>query len=122
MPSRERQRRYRYGLAAEWLALLYLLAKAYRPLATRYKTPVGEIDLIVARGRTLIFVEVKARRTHADAAHAVHITNQSRVVRAAQYFLQRHPRYANHQVRFDVCLIAWYRWPQHLANAFSALA
>lgn len=113
-----RQRRYRRGVLAEYFALILLASKAYLPIVMRYKTPVGEIDLIMRRGRTLVFVEVKARRTQSDAATAIHAKNQSRVVRASQYFLASHPEYAHHAVRFDAVLVAWYRWPRHLLNAF----
>jgi putative endonuclease len=119
MTSQKHRRSHRSGLVAEWLALVYLLLKGYFPLAMRYKTPVGEIDLIMKRGRRLVFVEVKARADVEDAAHAVHAKNQARVVRAAQHYLHSHPQRAGHEVRFDVCLIAWYRWPKHLLNAFS---
>lgn len=121
MPTKAlRQRAYRRGLAAETLAAAYLCCKRYRPLKRRYKTPVGEIDLIVKRGNTLAFVEVKQRGSRDDAAFAVHAHNQSRVVRAAQYFLSAHPEFTSHQVRFDVCLIAWYRLPHHIPHAFEA--
>lgn len=111
---------HRRGILAEYLALVWLMLKAYRPVARRYKTPVGEIDLIVCRGRALVFVEVKARRNQDDAAHAIHTKNQSRVVRASQYFLNAHPRYADYQVRFDAILITWYKRPHHLVHAFIA--
>ena len=116
----KRIKAYRLGHRAELLALLSLMLKGYLPLYRRYRTPVGEIDLILRRGKTLVFVEVKARPTHDNAAHAVHITNQSRVVRAAQYFLSRHPSCAAYEMRFDVCLIAWYSWPQHRTHAFDS--
>ncbi len=114
-----KQRAHRNGMRAEWAALLLLMAKGYLPVAWRMKTPVGEIDLVVRRGRCLVFVEVKARGDHAQAAQAIHATNQSRVVRAAQYFLSRHPNYAAHDIRFDAVLIAWYRWPKHVVHAFA---
>ncbi len=113
-----RRKRHRRGLLSEYLAMALLICKGYRLIAWRTKTPVGEIDLIMRRGQTLAFIEVKGRRSHAEAAHAVHTKNQSRVVRAAQYFLAGHPHYAQSEIRFDVCLIAWYRWPQHLPHAF----
>lgn len=116
--KRDRKRSHRAGLRAEYVALFHLLLKGYLPLKMRYKTPVGEIDLIVKRGRTLVFVEVKGRRDQRDAAEAVHAKNQSRVVRAAQYFLAAHPRLANCEVRFDVCLVPWYRLPHHIPQAF----
>jgi putative endonuclease len=118
--NRRRSTNHRRGLRAENLAAGYLLAKGYRLLARRYKTPVGEIDLIVKRGRTLVFVEVKARTGHAAAAEAIHGRNQQRVVRAAQHYLQAHPEHATLTVRFDAMLLAWYRWPHHIVHAFSA--
>ena len=108
------------GRRAESFASVFLWLKGYRILARRFKTPVGEIDLIVKRGRTIGFVEVKGRKDHHRAAESVHATNQARVVRAAQWWLQRHGQYIEHEVRFDVCLIAWYRWPHHIPHAFSA--
>lgn len=109
---------YRLGIMSEYLALLWLCVKGYWPIATRYKTPVGEIDLVVRRGRTLAFIEVKARANREAAALAIHHKNQSRVVRASHYFLASHPEYQNYQVRFDAVLIAWYALPKHHANAF----
>ncbi len=117
--TRARKRSQRAGILAEYVALLLLLCKAYRPLAIRYKTPVGEIDLIVQRGRSIVFVEVKLRPSHHAAAEAVTAKNQARVIRAAQYFLGAHPAYAQHAVRFDVCLVSWYRLPQHIPHAFT---
>lgn len=110
------------GHRAESLAALWLRLKGYRILARRFKTPVGEIDLIARRGRAIAFVEVKARKERSTAAEAVHGRNQARVVRAAQWWLSRHGQYIEHEVRFDVCLIAWYRLPHHIAHAFSATA
>ncbi len=115
-----RQAAERSGHRAEWLASLYLQLKGYRILARRFKTPVGEIDLIAKRGRTIAFVEVKGRRTRDTAAESIHAQNQARVVRAAQWWLSKHGQYIEHEVRFDVCLIAWYRWPHHIAHAFTA--
>jgi putative endonuclease len=111
---------HRAGLLAEYLALAWLTLKAYRLVAWRYKTRQGEIDLIVRRGKVLAMVEVKARPTYADAAHAIHGKNQARVVAAAQHFLAHHPEYAQYQVRFDAVLIAWYKRPEHVRDAFQA--
>ena len=115
-----RRRHYRRGHRAETLAALWLRAKGYRILATRYKTKVGEIDLIARRGRTVIFVEVKGRSEREAAAQAIHTHNQQRVVRAAQWWLQQHPMPANGTIRFDAVLVAWYRWPHHIPHAFTA--
>lgn len=112
----------RSGHRAETLAAIFLQLKGYRILARRYKTPVGELDLVAKRGRTIAFIEVKGRKDRSSAAESIHGQNQARVVRAAQWWLQRHGQYIEHEVRFDVCLIAWYRLPHHIAHAFTAAA
>lgn len=117
-----RQAAEKSGHRAETLAAIYLQLKGYRILARRFKTPVGELDLVAKRGRSIVFVEVKGRRDRTTAAQSIHAQNQARVVRAAQWWLQRHGQYIEHEVRFDVCLIAWYRWPHHMKHAFSAAA
>lgn len=115
-----RAQRYRRGHRAETIAAWWLRAKGYRILATRYKTRMGEIDLIAQRGDTLVFVEVKGRARRASAAEAIHLRNQQRVVRAAQWWLQRHPQAQASTIRFDAVLVAWYRWPHHIPHAFDA--
>lgn len=117
-----RSTNHRRGILAEYAALAYLSIKGYRLVALRYKTKLGEIDLIMRRRNTLAFIEVKARANHADAAHAIHAKNQSRVMQAAQLFLRQHPHYHDYEVRFDALLIAWYRWPHHLVHAFGSSA
>jgi putative endonuclease len=59
------------GHRAEWIALLFLVMKGYRPLARRYAASGGEIDLIVVRGDTIVFVEAKARGLMDDALSAI---------------------------------------------------
>lgn len=109
---------YQKGLQAENLAALYMRLKGYRILAKRYKTPVGEIDLVARRGKTVVFVEVKARAKDTDAAEAIHIHNQTRVRRAAELYLQKYPRYTTHDIRFDAVLLSKGRWPRHIVAAF----
>ena len=70
-PRPERQVAFRLGLSAESRAAAYLMAKGYRILAKRFRTPYGEIDIIARRRNLLAFVEVKARATLDDAAFAV---------------------------------------------------
>jgi putative endonuclease len=109
-----------FGRRAEDLAAWYLRGKFYRILARRYKTPVGEIDLIVARRGTIAFVEVKARQRRADELDALLHVNRQRLVRAAQYYLTRNPRRVAQPMRFDVIFLAPLSWPRHVKNAFDA--
>jgi putative endonuclease len=111
---------FRAGLSAEARAAAYLMAKGYRILAKRYRTPYGEID-IVARKRGLIaFIEVKARASLDDAAYAVTPRQQARIIDAAQAWLMAHPEHAEFELRFDAMLIAPRRLPRHLLAAFDA--
>ncbi len=84
----------------------------------RYKTPVGEIDIIGLRGKTLVFVEVKHRQKQQEALYAVHKKNQSRVTKAAILYLQRNPKYDKKDIRFDVIITAPAKWPRHIKNAW----
>ena len=61
-PAPARLAAERQGRRGEMLAAWLLRAKLYRIVARRFKTPVGEIDLIAARFGTTVFVEVKTRR------------------------------------------------------------
>ena len=116
----ERVAAFKTGLSAETRAAAFLMAKGYRILAKRFKTPYGEID-IVARKRNLIaFIEVKARARLDDAAYAVTPRQQARIIDAAQAWLMAHPEHAEFELRFDAVLIAPRRLPRHLLAAFDA--
>jgi putative endonuclease len=118
--SPERVAAFRTGLSAESRAAAYLMAKGYRILAKRFRTPHGEID-IVARKRNLVaFVEVKARASLDEAAYAVTPRQQVRIIEAAQGWLMAHPEHAEYELRFDAMLIAPRRLPRHLLAAFDA--
>jgi putative endonuclease len=116
----ERVAAFRTGLSAEARAAAYLMAKGYRILAKRFRTPHGEID-IVARKRDLVaFVEVKARASLDEAAYAVTPRQQARIIAAARAWLVAHPEHAEYELRFDAMLIAPRRLPRHLLAAFDA--
>ena len=105
-------------MSAEGLALLALMLKGYRPLARRFAAAGGEIDLIVRRGRTIAFVEVKARADLDTALAAIDGAKRRRIARAAAVWLSHNPRVAGATFRGDAVLIAPRRWPRHLVDAF----
>jgi putative endonuclease len=109
-----------YGRRGEEVAAWYLRLKGYRIVATRVKTPVGEIDLIARRFGTTAFVEVKARQHRGEEATALEAVNTSRISRAAQYYVARHPALAETPLRFDVIFLAPGTWPRHVKGAFDA--
>ncbi|HLJ01380.1 MAG TPA: YraN family protein [Bradyrhizobium sp.] len=111
---------FRTGLSAESRAAALLMAKGYRILAKRFRTPHGEIDIVARRGNLLTFVEVKARGTIDEAAYAVTPRQQARIIAAAQAWLMAHPEHALYDLRFDAMLIAPRSLPRHLVAAFDA--
>ena len=111
---------FRTGLSAETQAAALLIAKGYRILARRFRTPHGEIDIVARRRNLLAFVEVKARANLDDAAYAVTPRQQARIIAAAQIWLMAHPEHAEYDLRFDAVLIAPRRSPRHLLAAFDA--
>lgn len=118
--SPERVAAFRTGISAESRAAAYLMAKGYRILAKRYRTPHGEIDIVARRCNLIAFVEVKARATLDDAAFAVTPRQQRRIIDAAQGWLVAHPEHAEFELRFDAMLIAPKRLPRHVLAAFDA--
>ncbi len=108
----------RWGRRSEWLAVWLLRLKGYRVLARQYRLSVGEIDILARRGRVIAVVEVKARTDWRDAAEAISPRQRRRIVHAARAFLARRADLAGHDLRFDVVLVAPWRWPRHLMGAW----
>ena len=118
--SPERVAAFQTGLSAETRAAAFLMAKGYRILARRFRTPYGEIDLVARRRNLLAFIEVKARASLDEAAYAVTPRQQRRIIDATQVWLMAHPEHAEFDLRFDAMLIAPRRLPRHLLAAFDA--
>lgn len=116
----DRQRRDAAGRRAEILSAWYLRLKGYRVLEKRFKSPVGEIDLVARRASVLAFVEVKARPSAAAAIESVSARQQQRISRAALVYLQKRPALAGLRPRFDVILVTPGRKPHHIVDAWRA--
>ena len=127
-PSRPRRSRSRaerlgaeiFGRRGEAIAAWYLRLKGYRILDQRVKTPVGEIDLVARRFGVTAFVEVKARASSTELGLALEAVNARRIVRAAEFYVARHPALAATPLRFDVIFLAPMAWPRHVKGAFDA--
>jgi putative endonuclease len=114
----ERKAAFQLGLSAESRAAALLLAKGYRVVARRFRTGVGEVDIVARRGNVLVFVEVKARERLDDAAEAVTARQQRRIIAAAEAWLAENPDDMVRNIRFDAILVAPRRWPRHIMAAF----
>jgi putative endonuclease len=119
-PRRERGRAARRrGRVAEAVAAGLLRLKGFRVLARDLRSVLGEIDIIARRGDLLIFVEVKSRANHAEAAEALSADQRRRIARAASLFLRRRPDLAGLPQRFDAVLVSRCFVPQHIRDAWS---
>jgi putative endonuclease len=92
------------GDAFEARACTTLEAAGLRLLARNFNTRYGELDLVMLEGSTIVFVEVRYRKTasHGDAATSVTASKQAKLIKAAQQWLAQHPHYAQRPCRFDV--------------------
>lgn len=114
MNRREAERRGRKG---EGWAAFYLRLHGWRIIAQRVKTPRGEVDLVARRGRIVAFVEVKWRGDARELDQAIDARRLSRVAAAAEALAHRYaPR--GEDVRIDVLLLAPWRFPRHIVNAW----
>ena len=106
------------GRRQEIVAALWLMAKGYRILGFRLRTPVGEIDLLAQRGGVLAVVEVKSRTTILAALEAVGPAQRERLRRAGRAVAARRPALMRLNVRLDLVALAPRAWPRHIADAW----
>lgn len=107
------------GRRAELLAAAWLMAKGYRILALRLKTPSAEIDLVAQRGPVLAAIEVKTRTHLAGALGAVSADQRRRLRRALQTFAAHRPGLKGAILRLDLMALAPGRFPRHIPDAWS---
>ena len=106
------------GRRAEVLAACWLMAKGYRILGFRLKTPQAEIDLLALRGRILAVVEVKQRATIEAALEAVGFDQRERLRRAGATLAANRPGLAGCGIRLDLLALAPGRLPRHIPDAW----
>ena len=119
-PRPERVAAFGLGISAESRAAAYLVAKGCRILARRWKSPLGELDIVARRRKLLIFVEVKARNTLEAAAESIDAGAQRRIAGAAEAWLATYPQPSITDMRFDAMLVAPGKMPRHIQGAFES--
>ena len=113
----KRQRAERGGRRGERIAAWWLQLRGWSILGRRVRTPVGEVDLVARRGRTVAFVEVKARATREEADFALDDFRLRRVAAAAEALAHRYARPGD-DIRIDAMFIVPRRLPRHVANVW----
>jgi len=117
--------RQQYGAQSESLAARLLKQRGYTILETNYRTPLGEIDIIARDRDTIVFVEVKARRSlgFGGPKWAVTPKKQRKISMVALYYLKT-TRQSHAKARFDVVAIRSLAEPPQveiIRNAFDLL-
>lgn len=107
------------GRLAEYLAAMWLMAKGYRILAHRARTPFGEVDIAALKGRTLAVVEVKARPTKLAGQEAIGPASRDRIARAGLALARRY-RLDGVSVRLDLVIVRPWSPPIHIRDAWQA--
>lgn len=111
---------YKKGRWSEKRAIVILRVKGYKILAERFKTPVGEIDVIASKRKQLVFIEVKKRPSLSEALHSLSLFQRKRIIQAAKMYLSKHPQWVTREIRFDV--IAFWPWGwRHLQNSWNEI-
>jgi putative endonuclease len=106
------------GRRGEVVGALWLMAKGYRILGFRLKTPQGEIDLLAQKRGVLAVVEVKLRTSRDVALAAVTHRQRERLRRAAEAFAARRRDLQGAAIRLDLLALAPGRWPCHIPDAW----
>lgn len=115
----KKQKSYWFGIFAEYLVILIFFFKGYKFVKRRYKTKLGEIDLIFTRGMDLITVEVKARQDkNIKIGEAVSYKQYHRILNAVKLFLNKNKKYSNFNVRIDVVLVNGIFKIEHIKNVW----
>ncbi|MCA0371721.1 MAG: YraN family protein [Proteobacteria bacterium] len=113
-----RQKSEIFGRFGEIVAIVFMTLKFYRLVSWREKTKAGEIDLIFIKGKALVFVEVKARKTIEIARASINKNQQKRIISGASHFTIRNQWAQKMAWRYDAILIAPFKFPVHIKNAF----
>ncbi len=105
------------GLFWERVAAFYLLLKGYRILGFNYRTRFGEIDIICRDGETIVFVEVKYRKSERFGSAEEFVTEKKieRIIKTARQFISE--KRLEGTFRFDVVAINGFKI-KHIKNAF----
>lgn len=113
------------GQQAEWLAATFLHDQGMRLLDRNYNCRFGEIDLILLHDKTLVFAEVRYRKSsrYGTPAESVVKQKQKRLITTARHYLARNPAMSRYPARFDIVAIGPNLCREHiqwLENAFVA--
>lgn len=95
---------YRFGLFAEYFLIFILVLKGYKILARRFKTKVGEIDILTLKNKDITAFEVKARKSGLLSTDVVKNIQKTRIYDAVKIFLNESNKYVDYNISFSIIL------------------
>jgi putative endonuclease len=110
---------YFFGIWAEKLAKIYLFFMGYKIIDNRYRNFFGEIDLIATKKKLVSFIEVKARKKKINLAEIITDKQIKRIKKAAEFFIQKNPKYQSSQLSFDLITLEKKFKLKHYKNFFN---
>ena len=114
----KKRKSYNYGKLSEYIVCVILFFKGYRILKIRYKTKIGEIDIIAKKGGVLSFVEVKARADN-SLSEVLSQRQKKRIVNASKYFISNNSKFSNLGLSYDLVVFNNIFSFKHIKNAWS---
>lgn len=124
MNNAQKKKAYKFGLAAEKIAAIFLRLKGYRIIAERYKNPKGEIDILATKGKVLAIVEVKARKNLSDCTYSITPFKQQKILGALEWLMAGGGKISGlakaseRIIRFDAIFVVPKKLPVHLKDAW----
>ena len=117
MNSLQKLKNYNFGLFAEGVCCFYLKCLFYKILERRCKTPLGEIDIIAKKGKKIIFIEVKARKSK-DEQEVLTSKQKYRIINASNYYISKKSEFQGLNLRFDLIIFNNALAFKHIKNAW----
>lgn len=108
------------GFHGENLACQELMKMGLKIIERNFKSPYGEVDIVVEHKEELIFIEVKYWDSFllADLEYAVNEKKRRRIINTSLYFLEKNRQYENYALRYDVFFLTGKSEKYYIKNAF----
>ncbi len=116
--NKKKKQSYFKGYFAEFIAICFLKLKGYKILSHRYKTYVGEIDIIAVRGNRLAFIEVKSRKNKIDGLTAISKKQSRRNINASSIWLSKNIYYNSFTINYDLIIVSKILKITHIKNFY----
>ncbi len=107
---------YKFGIIAEYVAIILLFLKGYRVIRHRYRNKLGEIDIIALKKDLILAIEVKARKKTLKIDGLLSSKQKNRIKKSISLFARNHKIAKNKSIRFDLIIVNNLLKVKHIKN------